>query len=110
MNSTPRRCDSGKEKPMLWNWTCALAVLVAVASAAMGQGVEPKWIWHEAPEPARPVKNAKPVEACFRRTVVVPDVERVTTAILAVTADASTCRVYVNGGLVGDKLSGSPRK
>jgi hypothetical protein len=84
-------------------WTLAGLVMVG-AARARAQDVPPKWIWHEAAPVAAP-KGAKPVEACFRRTVVVPDGAKVATAVLAVTADAQVCRVVVNGTSLGDKRS-----
>ena len=68
----------------------------------VGTAVQPKWIWHNAKPPAR---GEKPVEACFRRTVTIPDRVKIAYAVMAVTADASLCRLYVNGTLIGEKKS-----
>jgi hypothetical protein len=83
-------------------WALA-GLLAAWSGRALGQDVPPKWIWHSAAGPA--AKDAKPIVGCFRRAVVVPDGAKVTTAVLALTADAQVLRVYVNGTSLGEKRS-----
>ena len=84
-------------------WTlAAVACLLATRHAAGGERPQPKWIWHTA---AVPAKSPRPVEVCFRRVVTLPAGAKVTSAVLALTADAQSCRVYVNGESLGDKRS-----
>lgn len=61
-----------------------------------------QWIWHTAKAPE---KGEKPIQACFRRTVTIPDAVKMTYSVMAVTADASLCQLYVNGILIGEKQS-----
>jgi hypothetical protein len=88
-----------------WLGMVLSALCVQPSLDAAAADAQAKWIWHSAVPGAAPARGGKPVEACFRRAVVVPDGARVATAMLAVTADASECRVYVNGVLAGDKRS-----
>ena len=82
-----------------------LSILCACSAGAFGaQSPQPEWIWHSAGVPAASAAGAKPIEACFRRTVTIPAGAKVTTALLALTADAS-CIVYVNGTFVDEKRS-----
>jgi hypothetical protein len=87
-------------------WMIGLCLFCAAPAGAAETRAEPeatpKWIWHSA---AVHEKGAKPVEGCFRREVTIPPGAEVATAVLAVTADASVCRVYVNGQAMGEKLS-----
>lgn len=86
------------------SWICA-GILCACCAVAFGEeSLQPKWIWYSAGVPAAPVSGAKPIEACFRRTVTIPTGAKITTALLAVTTDGS-CRLYVNGTLIDEKRS-----
>ncbi len=87
------------QKP--WIWLCA-GILCACCQAFGQESPQPKWIWYTASVPAAPAGGAKPIEACFRRTVTIPAGARITTALLAVTVDGS-CRLYVNGTLIDEK-------
>ena len=78
------------------------ATTTPAKSAAMGQGVEPAWIWHTLPQATG--RGAAAVEASFLRTVALPPGAQVRRATLVLTADATVCRVYVNGALVAEKL------
>ncbi len=86
-----------------WSWLCA-GILCACAGAFGAQSPQPEWIWHNAGVPAATAGGAKPIEACFRRTVTIPAGAKVTAALLAITADGS-CRLYVNGAFVDEKRS-----
>jgi len=78
-------------------------LLAAWQAAPAGEPAQPKWIWHSAAAPAG--RGARPVEARFRREVVIPGGAKVATAVLALTADAEVCRVSVNGTPLGAKRS-----